>query len=218
MEQPEPTRHQNFYRYLKLILLFLPFIFKFLIPKLLIKIKEQIEFVIDLLTPIENEIDNSNNDNNNKKITMIYKINKKNRKIRILGENFVKRNKRNCQLIINNKKYVLRDCIEYSKYNINTNDDLLIISLIGINNITNTSEMFCHSEELQSLPDISKWDTQNTTDISQMFSDCSSLQSLPDISKWDIKNVSNMKNMFNGCKSTLSIPSKFKSSWSIKNK
>ena len=41
------------------------------------------------------------------------------------------------------------------------------------------SEMFSCCISLESLPDISKWNTDNVTDMSEMFYDCESLQSLP---------------------------------------
>ena len=68
--------------------------------------------------------------------------------------------------------------------------------------------MFSYCSSLQSLPDISKWDTKNVTNMSYMFDNCSSLQSLPDISEWDTKNVTNMSDMFNGVNKKL-IPEKF---------
>ena len=52
--------------------------------------------------------------------------------------------------------------------------------------------MFADCSLLQSLPDLSKWDTKNVKDKSYMFADCSLLQSLPDISKWNTKNVKDM--------------------------
>ena len=45
--------------------------------------------------------------------------------------------------------------------------------------------------------------------MSHMFSDCYSLESLPDISNWDTKNVNNMSYMFIGCDSLRKIPNKF---------
>ena len=47
------------------------------------------------------------------------------------------------------------------------------------------SIMFYNYNLLNSLPDISNWDTSNIIDISHMFSGCESLNSLPDISKLD---------------------------------
>ena len=39
-----------------------------------------------------------------------------------------------------------------------------------------------------------------------MFYNCSSLDSLPDISKWDTKNVTDMNDMLSGCSSLKSFP------------
>ena len=74
------------------------------------------------------------------------------------------------------------------------------------------SSIFKECRSLQSLPDISKWDTKNVTKMNSMFSNCTSLKSLPDISKWDITN---MINMFNGCSSLKSLPDI--SRWDTKN-
>ena len=43
-----------------------------------------------------------------------------------------------------------------------------------------------------------------------MFCRCESLNSLPDISKWNTSNINNMWDMFYGCKPSLNIPPKFK--------
>ena len=58
------------------------------------------------------------------------------------------------------------------------------------------SYMFYDCSSLQSLPDISKWDTKNVIDMSWMFYYCISLQSLPDISKWDINKNLKRDSMF----------------------
>ena len=47
------------------------------------------------------------------------------------------------------------------------------------------SYMFYYCGSLNSLPDISNWNTSNVTDMSYMFFNCSSLKSLPDISNWN---------------------------------
>ena len=66
--------------------------------------------------------------------------------------------------------------------------------------------MFYCCKSLNSLPDISKWDTSNVKDMSNMFSGCYSLDSLPDISKWNTSNVEDMSGMFDGCESLKSLP------------
>ena len=46
--------------------------------------------------------------------------------------------------------------------------------------------------------------------MNSMFCICSSLQSLPDISKWDTQNVINMNNMFDGYSCLKSYPKFYK--------
>ena len=57
------------------------------------------------------------------------------------------------------------------------------------------SYMFYECRSLQSLPDISKWNTEKVTNMRSMFYSCSSLQSLPDISKWNTEKVTYMSYM-----------------------
>ena len=171
------------------------------------------ENIVDKIERNDNTINDDNRregiakDNNNvDKITMVYKIDKERDGIQILGEEFVKANKENCKIIINQKTYDICERIEYDKYDINKEDKLLKIMLTGINKITDASCMFCYCFTLQYLPDIFKWDTQNVKSMYWMFFGCSSLESLPDISKWDTTNVENMDWMFGCCSSLKSLP------------
>jgi len=135
-------------------------------------------------------------------IIIIYNINKKENKIKIFGSEFVKNNKYNCKMMIDNNEY---EIIE--EYNVNNyNNNKLEINLKGINNITDMSFMFCECKSLASLTDISKWNTNKITDMSHIFDGCSSLLSLPDISKWKTNKVTNMSFMFYECKLLSSLP------------
>ena len=136
-------------------------------------------------------------------INIIYDINKENKEdINIFGDEFVKKNKNICKMIIDNEEYEITE-----KYNVKSNNNnKLKVKLKGINNVTNMSYMFNGCSSLLSLPDISKWNTSNVNDISYMFYECSSLSSLPDISKWNTNNVINMNNMFCECSSLSSLP------------
>ena len=69
--------------------------------------------------------------------------------------------------------------------------------------------MFYGCNSLNSLPDISKWDTKNVTTMDYMFSFCNSLNSLPDISKWVLNSNLSKDNMFDGVNKKI-IPKKFK--------
>ena len=106
---------------------------------------------------------------------MVYKIDKEEEDFQVLGEGFVKNNFRNCKLIINTKEYDLCSVINYNEYGINKNNDSLTITLTGVNKIKDASFMFCGCHSLQSLPDISKWDTKNVKSMKYMFNGCSSL-------------------------------------------
>ena len=46
--------------------------------------------------------------------------------------------------------------------------------------------------------------------MSVLFYECTSLESLPDISKWNTNKVINMSDMFQLCIKLLKIPGKFK--------
>ena len=72
-------------------------------------------------------------------ITIIYNIKKSQRKegkIRIFGENFVKNNKNKCKIIIDGKEYELME-----EFNINI-EERIEIKLIEISKITDMSYMF----------------------------------------------------------------------------
>ena len=56
--------------------------------------------------------------------------------------------------------------------------------------------MFGECSSLESLPDISKWNTKNIEILGGLFNKCSSLKELPDISKWDISNAKDISLMF----------------------
>ena len=134
---------------------------------------------------------------------LIYDIHKNDTKIRLFGKEFVKNNKNNYFLIIDNKKINL--CENYTinnEYNIDT----LKVKLIEKSKVTNLSYMFSYCSNLSSISDVSKWDTNKIKDMNSMFSDCSTLLALPDISKWNTSNVTDMSFMFNNCKSLLSLP------------
>ena len=95
----------------------------------------------------------------------------------IKGEDFVKRNKKNCKLIIDGKEQELKE--KYSFGIFSSKKDILEIKLKGITNITNMSYMFDRCESLSSLPDISKWNTSNVTDMSGMFFGCNESLKIP---------------------------------------
>ena len=70
------------------------------------------------------------------------------------------------------------------------------------------SDMFNNCNALETLPDISNWNTANVTDMSEMFAGCVSLKSLPDISRWRINENLSKDFMFDGCDENI-IPEDF---------
>ena len=134
-------------------------------------------------------------------ITIIYKNIEKGNKIRIFGEKFVENNKNKCKIKYKDEIFDLKEFLDIQK-----DEDIFEIKLIGINNVTNMSYMFNECFSLVSLPDISRWNTNKVTDMSFMFTLCESLKILDDISEWNTNNVTNMSYMFYDCYSLESLP------------
>ena len=171
-------------------------------------------------------------------ITIIYKIDKGDNKIKIFGENFVKNNKGKCFMIYEGQKldiseyFESKDLKDKEKIEIkltglgeitdisylfelcNSLKSLPNINKLCTEKITNMSSMFRGCSNLESLPDISNWNTKNVTDMSYLFSKCASLKTLPDISKWNTENVTNMSGIFDSCTNLKLLPdiSKWKTS------
>ena len=143
--------------------------------------------------------------------------------IRILGEPFVKMNKNNFQLIINDKNYELTSILNIIdiKNGYCTND------FIGIeaNNVweyiskeikkKEKRELTKKEKLLNSAPKIEMNITEileiklkqlkSVTDISYMFSGCQRLKSI-EISNWTQENILNMESLFCDCISLTSLP------------
>ena len=62
--------------------------------------------------------------------------------IRILGKYFVERNKNNCKIIYNNKKYKLKEFLDEIDGGYNHNIKKIKLKIIGINNIIDFTDMF----------------------------------------------------------------------------
>ena len=134
---------------------------------------------------VENYIYSKKNKNKNIGETKIYyKINEIDNEVRLFGDDFVENNKAKCYIVNNGKKYPLKNY-----FSGNSKSKNIVIHLIEINKITKLQRMFEGCSSLESLPDISKWNTNNVTNMSYLFYNRSSLESLPDISKWNTYNV-----------------------------
>ena len=168
-------------------------------------------------------IKNNNNNNENQKLKLTntiiktdkyekkandikieYKIPKNTSKIKIFGNEFIKNNKKKCQIYINDKYHEIVQNIDLRTCQIE--NDILEVILRPIENITNMSSMFSGCISLYSISDISKLNTNNVTKMNHLFNMCESLSSLSDISKWNISKVTDISYMFNGCKSLSFLP------------
>ena len=164
-------------------------------------------------------------------ITLKYKINENDDKIKIFDKDFIENNKNNFKIFCEGKEYELAEYFNIKDYK---NKDILEIKLLQINNeisniskmfkecssllsisglekidtskVTNMSSLFEGCQLLSSLPDISNWNTSNVTSFNSLFKECISLNYLPNISKWNTNNLTNISNMFFNCNSLICLP------------
>ena len=104
---------------------------------------------VDLILDITDKIGKINDD----EITLIYKINKNNKTIKIFDSEFVNNNKNICKIIHENKESELKEFLD-----IDPKKEKLIIKLKGIKSIINISNMFYGCDALESMSDFIKWD------------------------------------------------------------
>ena len=139
----------------------------------------------------------------NNQIIIEYKIQNEDKKIRIFGDYFVKNNKIKCLIICDDSEFELDEYFALKNF---VNNKILKIKLIGINNITNMECMFYECSSLESISNISKWNTGDISNMEFMFYGCNSLKTLPDISKWNTNNVTNLRYIFGECSSLVTLP------------
>ena len=144
----------------------------------------------------------------------------KEKKIRILGQNFLNNNRTKCKFLINNNTYELFDLLKITKdleKLISANNGIFEVKLC-INQgeyLTNMSHMFHDCSSILYLPDISELNTFHVTDMSYLFYGCNLLENIPNISKWNLSNVENLGYMFFNCSNLISLPDI--SNWDISN-
>ena len=117
-------------------------------------------------------------------------------------------------LTFDRNKYIVNEDLIYSDflnlayifYDCESLESLPDISKWNTDLAVNIKGMFYNCSNLKKLPDISKWNTQNVVNISELFFGCSSLSSIPDISNWDTSQVVDMSYIFSCCNSLLKIP------------
>ena len=88
------------------------------------------------------------------------------------------------------------------------------VSKFNTENVKNMSKMFYGCKKLSSLVGLKNWDTKNVTDMSYMFIFCCSLSDFSPLKYWNAGNVKNMSFMFSCCQiSSLSSIS----NWNTRN-
>ena len=144
------------------------------------------EYMIDLY----NKIKYAN------ELTLIYKINSENSKLKILDEKFIENNSNKCKIIVNDKEMELKTHLDINK-DYKENTEQIMIQLTNINKITNMEYAF-KDTSLLSLKDISKFNMINVVTLEGAFQNCRYLKDLPELSLNTI-NVKNYSKMFSGC-------------------
>ena len=141
------------------------------------------------------------------------------KKIKIFDNNFVKKNKNKCYLIIDDSPKEL--CNEIVLNEEQRKKGKVKIILLETKQVTDMSNMFKGCQLLQTIEGNFKmssnpdWDTKNIVNMSGMFYGCNSLTHIGYIEEWDTKNVTDFSEMFYKCTSLKCLPDISK--WDIKN-
>ena len=118
-------------------------------------------------------------------------------KIKIFGEEFVKRYKNICKIIYKSQEMNLSEYFHITYDDIQNED--FRIKLKGINHVTDASCMFRFVTNLLDVPNISRMDARNIKGMEIMFEGCEKLVELKGINRWNVENVVSMKGMFYNC-------------------
>ena len=143
-----------------------------------------------IINDIKNQILNNNTLNNieyRNIINLIYEKNEDDKKDcnNIFGSKFVKNNKNNIELIINDKKSELID-----KYNLKVG--INNIQIIIKNKIINFEEMFYGCISLKNIDELKYLNTKYINNFTAMFYGCSSLTDIKSLEKWNVSNGNNL--------------------------
>ena len=115
---------------------------------------------------------------NKNKINIIYKTDEEGEE-NIFGDEFVKNNKNNIELIINGNK---NDLIERYKLREGENNIKIIIK----NKITNLQKMFYDCKSLKNIKGLEYLDTKDVKNFGYMFLGCSSLSDTRGLENWNV--------------------------------
>ena len=165
----------------------------------------------------------TNKEEKNDKITIRYKFNPNEERIKIFGKKFVENNKNICKVEFAEKEFQFQEYFNNKEYKLAGEID---IGLRNLNYVTNLSYMFYGCSSLLSLSKDSFLSLRNSFDksikelemnlkkdinnssIKEALSKMKKLYNddeFPYYFKWDTNNVTNMSYMFFGCSSLKSL-------------
>ena len=152
---------------------------------------------------IENSILERNKDIEENKFEYRYEINliyaaESKDTFQIFGEDFIKRNENNIELVINGEpnKPVTKCELEEGENN---------ITLKIKKTLTNISFMFDKCKNLKDISDLKYLDIREAKSFEAMFHDCILLTDITALQNWNISKVNNLRGMFCGCSSLIDI-------------
>ena len=151
-----------------------------------------------------------NKDENTIEFKMNYILKQSEKKVRLFGENFVKKNKELCKMQIENDDTKIEIKEELAHKDIK--NEILKKGSINIrlfidSKIEDMNSLFSGCDKLKKIDEIFNINSSEIKEIMEMFNGCSSLESLPDvISLWDTSKIKDMSGLFFGCLSLKSLP------------
>jgi len=153
----------------------------------------------------------------------------------IFGEEFVKNNKDNIELTINEDKHSLvNKCILKTGKNIITLKikrkltnlsymfywckylkDISELIYLNVGECNNFSYMFYNCQSLSDIKALESWNVSNGLNFEYMFYGCTSLYDIKSLQNWNVSNSFNFEYMFYGCTSLTDIKSL--QNWKVSN-
>ena len=128
---------------------------------------------------------------NKKEMNIIYRTDKEGEE-NIFGDEFVKNNKNNIELIINGNKSNLIEKCEFRKGE-------NYIKIILKNKNKNLEKMFYKCKSLINIKELKYLDTKDVNNFSYMFSKCSSLIDIKGLENWNVSNGKDFSCIFYEC-------------------
>ena len=151
----------------------------------------------NLATPFDIIIKNIKEQiNGSKKIKLIYELPLSDTRFgytQLFGLNFVKNNRFNIKLTINEEEKQLNDSYDLK-------EGIYCVELTIVNTLITLEDMFYECESLKNIEGLEFLNTEEVHNFKNMFYECSNLSDLKPIKNWDVSKGNNFEGMFGGCK------------------